>query len=49
MAALSEVCWTYPINKDWDSFQNRIKEHFKIYKELDYNYCDHPFVAETEK
>jgi len=49
MAALSEVCWTYPINKDWDSFQNRIKEHFKIYKELDYNYCDHPFVVETEK
>ncbi len=49
MAALSEVCWTYPIHKDWNSFQNRIKEHFKIYKELDYNYCDHPFVVETEK
>lgn len=49
MAALSEVCWTYPIHKDWNSFQNRIKEHFKIYKELDYNYCDHPFESKTEK
>ncbi|PLX10209.1 MAG: beta-N-acetylglucosaminidase [Marinilabiliales bacterium] len=49
MAALSEVCWTYPINKNWDSFKSRITEHFNIYQTLDYNYCDHPFEIETEE
>ncbi len=43
MAALAEVDWTYPANKDWGSFKNRVKEHFRIYDELGYDYCDHPF------
>jgi hexosaminidase len=51
MTALAEVNWTYPSNKDWDSFKNRIKKHFNIYEQLGYNYCDHPFetVADQNK
>jgi hypothetical protein len=41
MAALSEVDWTG--SKDWESFKKRIKKHNIMYKQLGYNYCDHPF------
>jgi len=43
MAALSEVNWTNPDNKNWDLFHNKIQQHFTIYDILGYNYCDHPF------
>lgn len=46
MAALSEVLWTG--EKDWKSFQNRIKGHFIIYNKLGYNYCDHPLVTNVK-
>lgn len=31
MAALSEVLWTKKENKNWESFENRLKEQFKRY------------------
>ena len=43
MAALAEVNWIKPDKKNWAEFKNNIIQHFKIYDELGYNYCDHPF------
>ncbi len=43
MAALAEVNWATPDNKDWELFKMKIQEHFIIYDSLGYNYCNHPF------
>ncbi len=43
MAALSEVNWTNPDNKNWELFKSKIQKHFIIYDSLGYNYCNHPF------
>ena len=41
MAALAEVDWTDKKKKDYADFSKRVKEHFKMYRKLGYNYCDH--------
>lgn len=38
MAALAEVCWTAKDKKDWNGFQNRMKNHYKRYDFADYGY-----------
>ena len=47
MAALSEVVWTNPENKSWNSFNRRIKDHFKRYKALGWNYCPKTYDEEV--
>ena len=39
MAALAEVDWCYPANKDWPDFQRRINDHFQVYQALGLKYC----------
>ncbi len=41
LAALSEVNWSD--KKDWNRFKNKMDYHFRIYDDLGYNYCDHPY------
>lgn len=35
MLALSEVLWTYPLNRDYSSFYKRVKDHFIRLKAMD--------------
>ncbi len=46
MAALAEVNWSAPTNKNWNDFQYRLSTHFLIYDALEYNYCP---VSDTLK
>jgi len=39
MAALAEVDWCEPSNKDWPDFQRRINQHYQVYEALGLNYC----------
>ncbi len=39
MAALAEVVWTPQENKDWSSFNQRIRKQFKVYEQKGLNYC----------
>jgi hexosaminidase len=41
MAALSEIQWTLPQNKDYQSFLFRMDNMFGIYKKEGYNYAKH--------
>ena len=41
MAALSEVQWTQPGNKDWNSFVTRLESLVKFYERDGYNYASH--------
>ncbi len=41
MAALSEVQWTNPALKDFNSFKNRIPALFRLYDACNYNYAKH--------
>lgn len=41
MAALSEVQWTQPDNKDWNSFVARLESLVKFYERDGYNYARH--------
>ena len=41
MAALSEVQWTNPELKDYESFKERIPAMFKLYDNYGYNYAKH--------
>ena len=43
MAALAEVNWTEADKKDWELFKKKVQEHYKFYKKLGYNYCDHSY------
>jgi hexosaminidase len=43
MAALSEVVWTMPKQKNWNSFQRRVANHFKRYEAFGWNYCPGTF------
>lgn len=38
MAALAEVNWSKPEQKNWSNFQNRLSRHFKIYDRKGYTY-----------
>jgi len=38
MAALAEVDWCEPENKDWPDFQRRVNDHFQLYDALGLNY-----------
>jgi len=38
IAALSEVAWTYPVNKNWSGFQARIEKLLLIYENMEINY-----------
>jgi len=38
MAALAEVDWSQPTDKNWESFYQRILVHFKVYEALGYHY-----------
>jgi len=39
MAALAEVDWCEPSNKDWPDFQRRINQHYQVYEAFGLNYC----------
>ena len=39
LAALSEVLWTKPENKDFKDFSNRLNDELKRYQKWDINYC----------
>ena len=41
MAALSEIQWTEPELKDYESFKDRIPAMFKLYDTYGYNYAKH--------
>ena len=43
MAALSEVQWLRPEQKDWDSFEERLQSFVKFYDRDGYRY--HPLAA----
>lgn len=43
MAALSEVQWTKPANKNYDDFIKRLLKLIEIYKQNNYNYAKHLF------
>lgn len=47
MAALSEVDWCQPNNKNWPDFQRRVNDHFQIYDALGLNYCPGSFKVEV--
>lgn len=41
MTALSEVLWSNPENKNWEDFNNRLQDIFKLYDQKGYNYATH--------
>lgn len=43
LAALSEVQWNMPGNKDFGSFMNRLKGMLDIYRKSGYNYAKHVY------
>ena len=43
LAALSEVQWCQPCNKDWNRFLGSIDEICDSYKKMGYNYAEHVF------
>lgn len=43
LAALSEVQWCQPENKDWDRFLGSMDEVCDAYKRMAYNYAEHIF------
>lgn len=47
MAALAEVTWTSPANKNWEDFQSRMHELRKIYDLMDLTYATHMFEKES--
>lgn len=44
MAALAEVDWSLPADKDWENFKKRIDHHFKIYNQKNLKY--YPVIRE---
>lgn len=40
-AALAEVVWSKPENKNWNNFNNRLQNLFKLYELNGYNYAKH--------
>lgn len=38
MAALAEVDWSQPTNKNWEDFYQRILSHYKVYEALGYQF-----------
>ncbi len=46
MAALSEIQWCRPEQKDYDDFLHRLQRQLRLYEQLDYNYA--PYVLEIE-
>ena len=48
MAALSEVQWTKPANKNYDDFLKRLLKLIEIYKFQNYNYAKHLFDISAE-
>ncbi len=48
MAALSEVVWAGPSQKDWSDFQRRIADHQLLYQAMELNYCEGSFAVNIE-
>lgn len=49
MAALAEVDWCEPTNKDWPDFQRRINKHFQLYQALGLNYCPGSYKVDIKE
>ena len=49
MAALAEVDWCEPTNKDWPDFQRRINDHFQLYQALGLNYCPGSYKVDIKE
>ncbi len=49
MAALSEVQWCQPENKNWDRFVESADDFCGIYDEMGYNYAKHILENKTEE
>jgi len=43
LAALSEVAWTKPQNKNWEDFKRRMQQEYKRYDAMGYNYSKSAF------
>ena len=41
MAAVAEVQWLWPENKDWDRFRNGLDHMRKVYDIMGYSYATH--------
>ena len=48
MAAVSEVQWCLPENKDWDRFRKGLDRMRKVYDLMGYNYATHVWDEEQE-
>lgn len=46
IAALAEIVWTYPSERNWIDFLARIQTQFKRYQQLGINYCPGTSVVE---
>ncbi|MCK9617423.1 MAG: glycoside hydrolase family 20 protein [Lentimicrobiaceae bacterium] len=48
MCALSEALWTYPQNRDFESFKKRLLSHLKLYDHLNINYSKAMFALKFQ-
>lgn len=48
MPALSEVLWTPKENKNWNSFNQRLKSHFWAYEQKGLHYCSGNYTVEIK-
>jgi len=48
MAALAEVVWSDPDQKEWTDFQRRIADHQLLYQAMELNYCAGSFAVSIE-
>ena len=48
MAAVSEVQWLTPENKDWDRFRRGLDRMREVYDLMGYNYATHVWAEEQE-
>jgi hexosaminidase len=48
MPALAEVVWSPKESRDWNSFNQRIQEHFRAYEQKGFHYCPGNFTADIK-
>ncbi|OQP63917.1 beta-N-acetylhexosaminidase [Niastella vici] len=48
MLALAEVVWTPKEHKSWDSFNERLQPHFRLFEARNFNYCKGNFTVQLQ-
>ena len=46
--ALAEVVWSAPAQHDWDDFNERLQQHYRLLQQWDVNYCRPSYIVGIE-